>query len=310
MGSEQECVDRGSGKEQMYCPDCGGSVSAEDSFCRACGRKLYADDSGVYNEKWEDPQTNLQAQKDTSTSDGQRELTLEEKILLERIEKSREGTTAELKSKNENAASYIEWSKCWRCSFCETINSNDNAVCYHCGRSMRDSAVEGVNRGIISDAEFKIINGVLEENRKKEEQQKAKIKQEEIHTVIEEVTSNDDKEKEEQLSQYAVASFILAVLALVLPFIITSHGNVFDTVMEMETDRNWLVVFVVASVVSVILSIKPIKDGKKGRGLAIAGLIIGLIAFYLTFTRFKDLQTWIEDPGQRVKDQIDLLKTF
>ena len=277
-----------------FCSACGSKIYLEDQFCPMCGKKVERNSGAINNDEnvthTEDESVESNMQNSESVQDNgnskevesdenqasvkgssnAKELSIEDKILLQKINimeknigKRRDETELKSQKRDEN-----DWWKSWLCANCGRTNLINQQKCLACGLDIRSSYTLGRKNGTISAEEeqfyyerirpHQMQNEILKKQKEQMEYEDKKRQQEAM--------SFTPKEK---VSGFAITSMILGIMTLIVAF---------DNMVYFEYKN-----CAIAGIAAIVFSMSPIKNKKKGYGMAITGLICAIIAIIRIF---------------------------
>ena len=234
-------------------------------------------------------------------------LSLQEKVqrqnLMKKIESMEKevGGQKQVEPMNPPKRERSEWYLNWICSNCGRMNLIDQEKCMACGLDVRSSFSLGRQKGTVSQEEERFYYEMIvpRQTQEKLRQQQERIRDEDRQRQRQEFYAN-----QEPTDGRAVASLVLSLVALFIPTVASKAGT---TTKDLG---GFIAAALVLSLLALICCIGPIRDRKKGKGMAIAGLVLGIIGmFYLgsMFLAYKKAEDRRNNPEKYIDDALDRL---
>lgn len=272
-------------KKVMYCYMCGNMLSSGSVFCSKCGTKVVdifkssekshdeEESSEVQSEKIEEKNDSL-----VEVNSNEKSLSLEDRILMQKIETMEKeiGKMPKEVEEKPRKRDKTDWWESWICANCGRPNSIEQQKCLACGLDIRSSYTLGKRNGTISAEEEQFY---YERIRPHQMQQEILKKQKEQMAYEQSMRRQQEMifTPKENVSGLAIASMILGIITLVVTFDFTIWSHLWSCL--------------ISSLLAMLFSVSPIRDKKRGYGMAIAGLICGLIALLRVLIAWSALRT-------------------
>ena len=227
----------------MICSSCGNEIPEGETICPMCGKEIEkkSDCKGMYSDQF------LHQQKN--------------EIKKENVAQKEETTTNIIKR------TPADWWENWICSNCGIKNRINQNTCQCCHLDIQSSFALGIRNGTISQEEEKFYYERVRPHQMQidllQKQNDALIR-EKMMKMSQDNSTNQTNDQRESISVLSILSLVVGIFAI--------FASVSLSVITQP------IILVVISLLAILFSISPIKNKKKGRGMAIAGLVCGLIA--------------------------------
>ena len=270
----------------MFCSSCGTELRDGDVYCPKCGSKIETvsqEKESIYNHILRQQINDVKKEEGSPTGN---ELPAE-------IEVPKEETNANMSKRTP-----ADWWDGWICSNCGKKNNINQKTCLGCRLDIRSSIALGRRSGAISQEEEQFYyERILPQQMQMEllQKQNDEFMREKAVRMSQEDSYRQANERQETVSGFAICSLIVGILSLLLPFVFS--WSIFNPL----GDKNYFKFGLLAALglMAVLFSISPIKKNKVGKGMAIAGLILGIIAFTywgITFIRASQARDMLKGP--------------
>ena len=246
----------------MICSSCGAELRDGDAYCPMCGSKIEIvsqEKESIYDQILRQQINDAKQEDGSQTGTG-----------LPTGNESAEESDVSKEEANENMPKRTpaDWWDGWICSNCGKKNNINQKTCLGCHLDIRSSISLGRRSGTVSQEEEQFYyERILPQQMQMEllQKQNDEFMREKKVRMSQEESYRQTGDQHDTVSGLAVCSLVVGIFAIYASF-------------SLSVFRQPIVLAVI-SLLAMLFSISPIRNKRKGMGMAIAGLVCGLIAF-------------------------------